>query len=262
MVISLAPRPRHRVSLDDWLMLALAVVAVGLLAYRVFWHPPADTARLVVWLDRGLCAVFAVEFAWRWARTGFSRRFLWVNWYDLVGLIPLTHLWLRAFRLLRVVRIGVQLARVHRPVDRSVGEELAHRAMARFGGVLIDVIKKPLTVAVLEEVVSVLRTGHYARNMASALEENRAEIRAMVLEKIRDDPQAGRLRRLPFHDEIVGAVTDTTLRVVLEMLADPRTDELISDLLRENIDQIREAVRTDAHKNLPDPSPPDRPAPA
>jgi hypothetical protein len=33
------------------------------------------------------------------------------------------------------------------------------------------------------------------------------------------------------------------LRVLLEVLADPRTDELVSDLLRDNIDQIRAAVR-------------------
>ncbi|GLZ37330.1 ion transporter [Actinokineospora sp. NBRC 105648] len=259
MVISLAVSPkRHRVGLDDWLMLVLAVVSVALLAYRAFWHPAPEVGRLIVRVDWGLCAVFALEFLWRWRSAGFSRRFVLVNWYDLVGMVPVAHLAFRAFRLLRVVRLGVQLTRFHRPVDRSVGEELAHRAMARFGGVLIDVIKKPLTVAVLEEVVSVLRTGHYARNLASALEENRAEIRSLVLEKLRDDPQAGRLRRMPFHDEIVGSVTDTALRVILEMLADPRTDELISDLLRENIDQIREAVRSDAHRNLPDPEPPDR----
>jgi voltage-gated potassium channel len=64
----------------------------------------------------------------------------------------------------------------------------------------------------------------------------------MVLDKIKADPTAGRLRRIPFHDEIAGTVIDTTIRVVLEMLADPRTDEMISDTLRENIDQIRTAV--------------------
>ncbi|SDC11457.1 ion transporter [Actinokineospora iranica] len=257
MVIS-APAPKRRVSLDDWLMLALALLSVGLLAYRAFWRPAAEVAALIARVDLALCAVFAVEFLWRWRTAGFTRRFVWLNWYDVVGMVPVAHLAFRAFRLLRVVRIGMQLTRFHRPVDRSMGEELANRAMGRFGGVIIDVIKKPLTVAVLDEVVSVLRTGHYARNIASALEENRVEIRAMVLEKLKDDPQIGRLRRLPFHDEIVGAVSDAALRVVLEMLADPRTDELISDLLRENINQIRDAVRADVHRNLPELPPPDR----
>ncbi|EWC62493.1 hypothetical protein UO65_2180 [Actinokineospora spheciospongiae] len=255
MVITAAAK-KHRVALDDWVMLGLAVVSVALLVYRALWNPPTHVGELIVRIDWAFCAVFAVEFLWRWRLAGFTGRFVLLNWYDVIGMVPWAHVLVRAFRLLRVVRVVTLLTRLQRPVDRSVGEELAHRAMGRFGGVLIDVVKKPLTVAVLEEVVSVLRTGHYARNIASALEENRAEIRQMVLEKLKEDPQVGKLRRLPFHDEVVGAVSEAVLRVVLEMLADPRTDELISDLLRENIDQIRQAVRAGDHQNLPDPAPP------
>lgn len=263
MVISLAGSPKRlRVSLDDWLMMALAVIAVGLLVYRTFFDPPADVARTIQWIDWGFCAVFLIEFVWRWRAVGFQARFLRVNWYDLIGMIPVAHLAFRSFRLLRAVRIAVVLTRISRPVNRSVGEELAYRALGRFGDKLIDpvvdLIKKPLTVAVLDEVVAVLRTGHYARNVSAALEENRVEIRAMVLEKIKHDRQTGRLAILPFHDEIVGTVTDAVLRVVLEMLADPRTDELINDMLRENIDQIRKAVRAGDHRVLPEPAPPDR----
>ncbi|OLR94096.1 ion transporter [Actinokineospora bangkokensis] len=257
MVIS-TPSGRRRVDVDDWVMLLLGAVSTGLLVYRAFWHPHDATGALLVRLDWVFCAVFAAEFLWRWRRAGFTGRFVLLNWYDVVGMVPLAHWWLRVFRLLRVVRVVVVLTKLRRPVERTVAEELALRAMARFGGVLIDVVKKPLTVAVLEEVVNVLRTGHYARNIASALDENRAEIRDMVLEKVKQDPQAGRFKRIPFHDEVVSTVTDTTLRVVLEMLADPRTDELISDLLRENIEQIRRAVREGAHQNLPDPAPADR----
>ncbi|MFC5289820.1 ion transporter [Actinokineospora guangxiensis] len=263
MVVSLAGSPKKpRVSLDDWLMMVLAVVSVGLLVYRAFFDPPAEVARTIQWIDWGICGVFFIEFLWRWSAVRFQARFLRVNWYDIVGMVPVTNWGFRAFRLLRAVRIAMVLTRVSRPADRSVGEELAYRALGRFGDKLInpvvDLIKKPLTVAVLEEVVAVLRTGHYARNVSAALEENRAEIRAMVLEKIKQDRQAGRFSVLPFHDEIVGTVTDTVLRVVLEMLADPRTDELISDMLRENIDQIRAAVHAGDHRDLPAPAPPDR----
>lgn len=266
MVVSpVGPSKKRRVSVDDWLMMLLAVVAVGLLAYRAFWHPPEDVAVLVVRVDLALCGVFALELLWRWRAAGFAPRFLWVNWYDVVGLVPVAHLGFRAFRLLRAVRIAVQLSRVSRPVHRSVGEELAHRAIGRFGGALIDplveLVKRPLTVAVLDEVVAVLRTGHYARNIAAALEENRVEIREMVLEKLKQDRRTGRLAILPFHDEVVGTVTDTVMRVFLEVLSDPRTDELISDLLRENIDQIRGAVHAGDHRDLPDPPPPGPPAP-
>ena len=65
----------------------------------------------------------------------------------------------------------------------------------------------------------------------------------MVAEKIKDDPTAGAINLLPFHDRIIEQASETTLRVILEVLADPRTDELVSDMLRDNITQIRQAVR-------------------
>jgi voltage-gated potassium channel len=92
-------------------------------------------------------------------------------------------------------------------------------------------------------VADVLRTGHYTRNIAAAIEENRLELKQMVAEKIRDDPTAGRIYLVPFHDRLIEQVSDTTLRVILEILGDPRTDELVSDMLRDNITQIRQAVR-------------------
>ena len=64
----------------------------------------------------------------------------------------------------------------------------------------------------------------------------------MILEKIKEDSSAGRLSALPFHDDIVRAVADTTLRVLNDVLMDPRTDELVATMLRENVEQIRMAV--------------------
>jgi hypothetical protein len=65
----------------------------------------------------------------------------------------------------------------------------------------------------------------------------------MVAEKLKSDPTAGRIIRVPFHDQLIDQASETTLRVVFEMLADPRTDELISDLLRDNLTQIRQAIQ-------------------
>ena len=108
---------------------------------------------------------------------------------------------------------------------------------------VIDLIKQPVTVAVLDEVADVLRTGHYTRNVASALRENRVQLKQMIAEKIKQDPTAGQIKLVPFHDRIISDVTEVTMRVIFEVLADPRTDELVSDLVRDNINQLREAVR-------------------
>ena len=108
---------------------------------------------------------------------------------------------------------------------------------------VVDVVKRPITVAVLDEVADVLRAGHYTQSAAAALRENHDEITAMVVDKIKSDPRTKRIDLLPFHDRLVREMTETLFRVVLEVLADPRTDELFADLLRDNLDQLRAAVR-------------------
>jgi hypothetical protein len=128
-------------------------------------------------------------------------------------------------------------------IRRGLREPFVVRFVNQASDRVVDAVKKPVTMAVLDEVAAVLETGHYTRNIAAALEENREELKLMVAEKIHSDPAAGRIYLVPFHDRIIEQVSETTLRVILEILADPRTDELFSDILRENIVQIRQAVR-------------------
>jgi hypothetical protein len=128
-------------------------------------------------------------------------------------------------------------------VRRGRHKPLIVRMINRASDRVIDAIKKPVTAAVLDEVAEVLRTGHYTRNLASALQENREQLKAMIAEKIKQDPTAGRISYVPFSDRLLAEASETALRVLLEVLADPRTDELMSDLLRDNIAQIRRAVR-------------------
>lgn len=121
----------------------------------------------------------------------------------------------------------------------------------------LRVLKRPLTIVVLDEVTSVIQTGHYTKNISDALIENHDELKALVTEKVSHDPNVRLLSKLPGYGTIVGEVTETTLRVLIEMLGDPRTDELINDLLRNNLEQIRDAVRTREYEKIGAPPPPD-----
>ncbi len=143
-----------------------------------------------------------------------------------------------------LVRMGMRRPRV---VERASG--LAERALG--------LVKRPLTIVVLDEVADVIQTGHYTRNISDALKENHDQLKALVAEKVKQDPSARLIGRLPGYDTVVNEVSETTLRVLIEMLDDPRTDELISDLLRNNITQIKQAVRDRAHEDLAPPRPPD-----
>ncbi|MFE9583330.1 ion transporter [Nocardia sp. NPDC006044] len=226
----------------DFVMLALAIVSVVLVVWITFFDVSAHTHRAIVTVDWTICGVFAVEFLWRWRRAGWPWTFPFVYWYEVLGMIPVTSPFFRGFRLLRIVVIVVRLGRV---ADRVFGDRITAALVNRFVLTIVDTIKRPMTIAVMDEVAAVMRTGHYTRNIAAALQENRAEMDEMILELIKKDPQAGRVRYIPFHDDIIRLIADTTFRILFQVLEDPRTDELVSDVLRENIDQIRHAVRND-----------------
>src|SRR5688572_10610121 len=136
-----------------------------------------------------------------------------------------------------LVRMGMRRPAV---VERASG--LAERALG--------LVKRPLTIVVLDEVAAVIQTGHYTRNISAALVENHDELKALVTEKVSQDPNVRLISRLPGYGAIVGEVTETTLRVLIEMLSDPRTDELINDLLRNNLEQIKVAVRSREHESI------------
>lgn len=231
----------------DWLMLLLAVVSVVLLTWITFWDVDPAVERRVVRADVIICAVFAVEFVWRWRRSGMGWRFVRSYWYEVLGMIPLSHPAFRGFRLLRIVII---LARLGRAADRAFGDRAAAYIVARSTDTIVDLVRRPLTVAVLDEVIAVIQTGQYAEHVSAAIEENRAELDALVVELIREDQATGRLRFVPFHDDIVRLVSDTVFRILQGGLADPRVHELISDAIRESAVQLRANVRSRMHEDV------------
>jgi voltage-gated potassium channel len=236
----------RRVGLLDWLMLVLALVSVGLLVWEMVGDVDEPTRRLIFGIDYAICAIFAAEYLWRWHQSGWTVEYVKRNWYELLGMIPLQHPVLRGFRLFRAIRIIVLLARFGRAADRALGDEFTYRLVNRFKNVIVESISSAVTVAVLDEVREVLARGHYARNIARALEENQPQLRAMIAEKLEADPRAGRLQRLPFARDLTDSVIDVALRLVEQVLQDPRTDELIADILRENLSQIRASVQANA----------------
>lgn len=228
------------VGFADWTMLFIALVSVALLSWITFTDVDAATQRKVILADYVICGLFAVEFLWRWRRSREGWKFPLKYWYEVLGMIPISNPAFRSFRLLRIV---IVLARLGRAADRAFGDRVTAAIVKQGTDTLVEAIKRPVTIAVMDEVTAVLQTGHYTTNIARALNENRTELDSMILELIKRDQQIGRLKFLPFHDDVVRLVTDTVFRLVFEVLNDPRTDELISDALRENIAQMRAEVR-------------------
>lgn len=233
---------RESVRLIDWLMLALALISVAVLSWATFGDVSEETMRWVVIGDYVVCSIFLVEFLFRWREAGWQLSFPARRWYEVLGMIPVSDPALRGLRLLRVIRVVILISRLGRAADRALGEEVVYRIVRRVLGMIIGIIKRPITVAVIGEVADVLQKGHYTRNISRALEANRQTLTNTILEKVAADSRTGYLSRLPFYRDVAQVSADTSLSVVLEILNDPRTDALVADILRENLDQIRDAI--------------------
>jgi hypothetical protein len=178
----------------------------------------------------------------------------WLRDRSVVQLVGLTVL---ALVVLAVVAALLTRALVRRGLRTPF---VIHR-INKLSQTFVDLVKRPITIAVLDEVADVIQTGHYTKNISAALIENHEELVALVAEKVRSDPSARLVSRVPGYDAVVSQVSETTLRVLIEMLQDPRMDELVSDLLRNNLQQIKRAVRERQNEKVPPPEPPDRRSP-
>ncbi len=231
--------PLFKGGLADWALFLLAIFSAGLLTWPVFFKVSAEQMLWIRVIDSTVCAIFAAEFFLHWRQAGWGWAYLGRNWYAFLAMVPVAH---PAIIANPWVSLPLVFARVARAIDRILGSGFVFRLLTRVKDLIIDSISGAITVAVLDEVADVLVKGTYTRNIARALEENQDDLRAMVREKLRDDPQTGRFKRLPFYDQMVESVIDAVLRVTEQVLLDPRTDELVADMLRENIEQIRRAV--------------------
>jgi hypothetical protein len=135
-------------------------------------------------------------------------------------------------------------------VRRGLRTPAGLRVINQISDRIVDVVKRPITVMVLDEVIDVIRTGQYTRNISDAIVENEAELKALVAEKIRADGGIGVIAHLPGYDKVVSQVSESVLHVLIGMLGDPRMDEFVADLLRNNLEQIQEAVHRREYEHV------------
>ncbi|GAC1372271.1 MAG: hypothetical protein NVS3B3_15460 [Aquirhabdus sp.] len=224
----------------DWILFALAIISLCLLLWQNFFHVNPEELIVIRLTDYTVCVIFATEFFWRWYQNDWTLRYLGRNWYAVLGMIPISasfmhpHPWLRGLLI---------LARFGRAIDRILGEGFTFRLVDRVQSTVVNAISGIVTIAMLDRVADVLAKGTYTENIARALAKDEGLLRQMVLEKLKSDPQTGRLSWLPYHDEIAQNVISTALRVAESILNDPRTDELVADMLRVNLDQLRSAIK-------------------
>ena len=233
---------RRRPGFATWLLALASLVSLAALVWVLFWHPGQPWHDRIVGVDAAVSALFALAWLWRLSAVRRDRTVLATAWWELIAIVPLITPW-AGHQTLPLVIIG--LARLARAIDRCddlYGDFITIWLIHHFSAPIVEAIKRPITVAVLDEVIDVIKTGTYAENVKNALDENHAELESMVLELLREDQTTGKLKYVPFHDDIVRLVADTVLRLVDGALEDPRTTELISDVIRNSATQLRQAI--------------------
>jgi voltage-gated potassium channel len=237
------PSQRPRVTAVDWLMLALAIASVGLLSYETWGDVTPEQRRQIFLADYIIIGIFAIEFSIRWAKDERPKTFPLRNWYEVLGMIPVHVPAIRGFRLFRVIRIVVILSRFGRAADRAFGEGFTRRLLTRFKAVIVETLGDAITVKVLDETLAVLQKGAYTRNLADALEVHGAEMNAMISQKVQSDPQVGAIRHVPGFEALVATSSRVTQRILIDLLRDERMDQMVKDIIRQNVKQIRSEVR-------------------
>ena len=220
-----------------WIALVLNVWLLFLEPHREQWRHDLHLADLVV------VVLLGSSICWRWLRFRIGWLYLRRHWWEVPALFPLIVPTVGEWHWVLWLVLAARVVRVVDRTDNILGDRITAALVQHFSDPIVDAIRRPIAVAVLDEVIDVIKIGTYAENVKAALDENHAALEAMVLELVRNDPTTGKLRYVPFHDEIVQMVADTVLRIVDGALDDPRTTELVRDVIRNSATQLRHAIR-------------------
>lgn len=223
-------------------MLLLAVLSVAMLVYETWGNPTPEQTKQILLADYIIIGIFAIEFLLRWARNEWKRSFILRNWYEILGMIPVAHPAIRGFRLFRVIRIAVILSRFGRAADRAFGEEFTYRIVGRFKNTIADAVSGAVTLRIMDETMNVMLKGEFMENMADAIEEYGDEMLDIAVEKVANDPELGRVRNIPFFDDIVRTSSRVSQRIVIDLLRDDRMEEMTRKIIAKNVEQIKKSI--------------------
>jgi voltage-gated potassium channel len=89
------------------LILILSLFVLALLGVELLFDLPAETRRVVRWIDNTVCGLFFIEFLVRFRRAPSKLEFMKWGWIDLLASIPEVEAlrWGRLFRVFRILRM-------------------------------------------------------------------------------------------------------------------------------------------------------------
>lgn len=276
------PTRRELTLLWDGLMVYLAFLNVGLILFDWTW-PSLEgfyTEKLpwlaevyAPWheqfwlLDLPFLTLFATEFFVRWIqaiRRGTYRRwFIYplVNWFDLLGIVPLAGF--RFFRLFRLVSI---YARLQRSELSRVGQDPLSRGASFLVDAVTEEISDRVAVRILSLAQEEVRAGVLPHILRQVLLPRRTEVRAKITSKVaeivsdsdlrerarqflklnleRSLDEAAVLRAVPLPKAVLQPVVQVVGQAVYVSIVQTLEGTLASPEGQEALDEVVDAVMT------------------
>jgi voltage-gated potassium channel len=243
----------------DWALVGLAVVSLLLVvaeqALPSYLRGRPDMLRWFIVADLAICGVFALEFLIRMRGQRNKWAYTKSRWYDILGMVPVSHPLFRGFRLVRILRIVVITSRFVRATNRSFGEMVFEATVSRFRDVLVDVVGGAIVLRSVRMVEPYLVQARFAERIGDAMDERRDDIQRMVKNSIAKLPGSRMLNLRPMRGMMnnaeaaaVQAVIDTLRSDELNRLVQQSTQNIMTELqqqiIREESEKERGARRT------------------
>ncbi len=239
------PSREERVTWDDWVMLVLAVLSLAILiAESAFeWALDPGQKRALILADLAIVGVFIIEFLGRLIRAPRKWRFIVSNWYDIIGMIPVSHPMLRSFRLLRLLRILVITSRFVRATNRTFGEMTVEAIAGRYRDILVEAIGDRLILQSLDMLEGPLGRSRLPATVGATLSHRREDLRALVQRSLQGIPVVRRMVRLPWSNEILLAMENVSLEVIVGVLESEEVNRTIQQSILSGLHELRRSVR-------------------
>jgi voltage-gated potassium channel len=239
-----------RATLLDWLMIALALASVVVLvALEAFGFLLVDQPEIRLWIiyaDVAICGVFFLEFAVQFLRSRDRRRMLRSRWYELIGMIPISHPLLRGFRLFRIVRVVVVTGRLKRGVRRTFGDAAVDSFLRRYRDAIVRSVEDQIMLHSLDVVEPALVNSRLPASIADALEARRGDLTATVHQSLEKIPIVRRLLKLNLSQDLLRAVEDVVIETVVTSLRSDEVNRVVQESLHRGVAEIRRAVKEKA----------------
>lgn len=223
----------------EWLMLGLAAINVLLLFAAVGYAAflPALVLKLVIPIDLALVLIYAVEYLGRLARADRKMAFVRNHWYDLVGLVPISSVTFRAFRLVRLVRIYV-VKRLDWEGEPSWHKAFVRGVVRRYLDVLLQELTAPIMFAGVQMVKTPLKKARFAAMMGRILDTQRRQVKAVVGVTLRNTKGVKQVAGTKAGQRLTDAVTEAVMDTVVDTLKSDEMNELIANATEDVLNEV------------------------